>query len=96
MIVLENWRFRMEMNPGSKADCWRIEGEAWGHPEFPNGHTIMPSAPVNMKETEQGVEVEGFSGRQYLLSTIHPEANREQMIAELRAVVQRGGRWEYK
>lgn len=63
MVVLENWRYNVEMGGGT--DAWKLNGEAYGHPNYEEGHRVWTSTPINFDPNSRILIT--ASGRRYRL-----------------------------
>ena len=91
VILLDNWHFKMDLGGGVHGDCWRIQAECYGHPNYASGELILPSCPVSL----EGDMMTGKSGKIYQLGNIHPEADEKYQREQLSEAVIRGS-WERK
>jgi len=88
MITLENWRYLVQF--GCIKDCWRLNGNVYGHPNHDEGASIFPSTPKSLdRETRILTTV---SGTQYYLG--NAEGDENEWFAQLEKDIERGG-FEY-
>lgn len=78
MIELHNACYQMHMRGGG--DVWRIFGQVYNHPSFPNGSDYSPSSPESFDEAT--MIVTSASGKSYKIMTI--AGPREKFIEQLK------------
>jgi hypothetical protein len=84
MIILENWRYLVEF--GCLKDTWRLSGNAFGHPNFGEGHQVYTSTP--RKFDREKMIVETASGNVYQL--LNCAGNEEEEIKYIKEDIDRG------
>ncbi len=85
MVKLYNVRFQMELCVGG--DIWRLHGNCENHPEFPDGHLISPSTPIDFNETF--LTFRTSSGKQYQIISF--DGKRSEIIREIRNCIKKEG-----
>jgi hypothetical protein len=77
MIILENAQYVMELGCGS--DVWRLYGNAYGHPKFPDGRGVFVSLPQSFDEITD--EMTTISGSHYKINSY---IDREKVIEQIK------------